>query len=931
IPHCYHIVQGGRYERQAGQHFNPYTYDDIKTIADHRHYAGPNPHGGNEKSDSMGGGHAHCGLMCYLGGAWPKEYRGQLFMGNIHGRRLNVDIPVAKGSGYVAKHGKDFLLANDEWARFINFRYGPDGNVYVIDWYDKQACHRREPEIWDRTNGRIYKVSYRGTKPVAGIDLQKCSDEELVRYQLHENDWYVRHARRVLQERSVSREPKASAAVREALMTIATEHKDETRRLRGLWALIATGTADYEGVSKLADDKFEHVRGWALRWLIEGEHTDRFLSQRTDVCGLLVRPSAVARRQIASALLRNPGRQPVSPQLLHAVAGRPEDVDDPNMVFLSWYLLEQLIDQQRDTVLSVATESKMTALLPFAARRIGATGTKEAFQVLTERLLDSKTDDQRLALLRGVSEGLKGRRGITAPTHWSQAFAVLAESSNKEVQSQALAVAVGFGDAKAFDLLRKTLADQNADYAARQAAMTTLLDAKDKDLAPILQLLVLDSQLRSSAIRGLASYDHADTPRSLLALYETFTAADKRNALNTLAARSAYAKVMLDAIAAKKVPAADVPAEIIRQLRGLGDKKLDEQITAVWGTVRDTPADRKKLITSWQKKLTAPYQGGQDLAAGRAVFARVCQQCHTLYGVGAKVGPDITGANRADINYLLENIFDPSAVVPKEYAATKIDLLDGRSITGLIKEETKTTLTIATANETLTVPVADVDKRTPSPLSMMPDDLTKQATEAEIRALIAYLRHPQQVPILATQENAKEFFNGKDLTGWDGDKEVWSVENGEIVGKTAKGLKRNNFLKSTMDVADFKLTLKVKLVPNSENSGIQFRSVPIEGGEMRGPQADIGKGWWGKLYEESGRGLLWKEDGDKHVKPEDWNEYVVEAKGSKVRTWINGQLCVDLDDPKLSRRGVIAVQVHSGGPMEVRFKDIKLEVLGEKK
>jgi len=123
IPHCFHIIQGGRYHRQAGPHFNVHTYDDIKTIADHFHYVGPNPHGGNNRSDSAGGGHAHCGLMCYLGGAWPKEYRNQLFMGNIHGRRINVDNPRPKGSGYVATHSPDFLLTNDAWSRLINFRW----------------------------------------------------------------------------------------------------------------------------------------------------------------------------------------------------------------------------------------------------------------------------------------------------------------------------------------------------------------------------------------------------------------------------------------------------------------------------------------------------------------------------------------------------------------------------------------------------------------------------------------------------------------------------------------------------------------------------------------------------------------------------------------------------------------------------------------
>jgi hypothetical protein len=129
-----------------------------------------------------------------------------------------------------------------------------------------------------------------------------------------------------------------------------------------------------------------------------------------------------------------------------------------------------------------------------------------------------------------------------------------------------------------------------------------------------------------------------------------------------------------------------------------------------------------------------------------------------------------------------------------------------------------------------------------------------------------------------------------------------------------------------MAAADFRLTLKVKLTPNKENSGIQFRSEALPDGEMRGPQADVGEGWWGKLYEESARGLLSDRSGEKYVRKDDWNTYEVLAVGSRVKTWINGQLCVDIDDAKLARRGIFGLQLHAGGPMEVRFKDIRLEV-----
>ena len=207
IPHLFHVIQGARYQRQGGSHFDPHVYDDIKTIADHSHYVGnigdhawwghePNvPHDTSE----AGGGHAHCGAMIYLGENWPEEYRNHIFFNNIHGNRVNNDLLERKGSGYVGRHGKDLLLANDKWFRGINLKYGPNGGVYLIDWYDKNACHRTNPEIWDRTNGRIYKITYEATvvrtpKPKF-IRLDEFTDADLVQLMSSSNEWDVRMAR----------------------------------------------------------------------------------------------------------------------------------------------------------------------------------------------------------------------------------------------------------------------------------------------------------------------------------------------------------------------------------------------------------------------------------------------------------------------------------------------------------------------------------------------------------------------------------------------------------------------------------------------------------------------------------------------------------------------------------------------------------------
>ena len=227
----------------------------------------------------------------------------------------------------------------------------------------------------------------------------------------------------------------------------------------------------------------------------------------------------------------------------------------------------------------------------------------------------------------------------------------------------------------------------------------------------------------------------------------------------------------------------------------------------------------------------------------------------------------------------------------------------------------------------VTIPKAEIDERVESDKSMMPDDQLKQFKPHEVRSLIAYLQGKQQTPMLATKDNVASIFNGRDLTGWSGTDGLWSVENGELVGRT-DGLKRNEWIVSDLSAENFHLTLEVKLVDNAGNSGIQFRSKAHDG-EVSGYQADIGKGWWGKLYEEHGRALLWNKSGEEHVKLGEWNTYEVIANGHHIVTKINGQTCVDLDDPEGAHRGIIAFQLHSGGKTEVRFRNIALEVAPE--
>jgi putative membrane-bound dehydrogenase-like protein len=925
IPHLFHNIQGARYHRQAGEHFNPHTYDDIKTIADHLHYVGSWSHEGNGRSDEAGGGHAHAGAMIYLGDVWPEKYRNQIIMNNIHGQRLNMDILKPHGSGYVGSHGPDFLLTQDAASQMLNFRYGPDGQVLVIDWYDMQACHDPHAEAHDRSNGRIYKIIY-GDANVKSpqVDLKKLSDLELAELVLNKNDWYVRHARRILQERAAT--GKLDAEAIHKLIDIAQNHADETRRLRALWALHVTNQLGDELLAEKLQDENQYVRGWAIQLALAGELVDekKWLPQFTAMSKY--DPSPVVRLYLSSAAqkLALDDRW----ELLANLTRHAEDVGDHNLPLMVWYAAEPLAeaDPQRALAFGLSCGNTIPLIRDFMLRRIASIDSPAALAALVEGLATSNDTAEQQAILDGIRQALRGQRQVAMPANWPAAYKHALASTNDEVRSAATGLGVTFGDADAMKSFRDLAVDAQADTAARRSALESLLAAKDARLLPILQLLLGDAALRDLAIAGLAQYDDPQTPSLLLDKYSDLSPSERRSALATLCARPAYGIALLNAVAAKQVAAADLPADLVRQLKNLKNDEIDALLADVWGTVRSTPADKAELMATLKGKINSTPSTPPDPMLGRAVFTKTCGQCHTLYGVGAKIGPDLTGSNRGDVDYLLSNVVDPSAIMAKEYQPTIIITVDGRVVTGIVTKEDDKSLTIQTATEVEVLPLDEIDERELSEASMMPDDQLRQFSEHETLSLFAYLMGKSQVPMLATKDNAATLFNDRDLTGWNGDAELWAVEEGEIVGRSP-GIAHNSFLVSDLQAENFKLSFDVKLVENRGNSGVQFRSQPLDGyHEIQGYQADIGAGWWGKLYEEHGRELMWDKSGEEHVKPGEWNHYEIEADGSHIQTWINGELCVDLFDPNTRRRGIFALQLHSGEPTEVRFRNFKLEV-----
>eukprot|EP00913_Durusdinium_trenchii_P013350 g12531.t1 len=747
IPHLWHVIQGARYHRQGGRHFNPHVYDDIKTIADHKHYAGNIRdhawwgHEPNAPTPTLqaGGGHAHAGAMIYLGDNWPARYRNRIFMNNIHGNRVNSDILSRNGSGYVGKHGPDMLIANDRWYRGINLKYGPNGSVYVIDWYDKNACHRRNPEIWDRTNGRIYNIAW-GDPPIKQTDLSKLSNAELVKLQLHKNEWYVRMSRKVLQERAAAKQLDSDTTG--ALWAMTTDHADVTHKLRAIWTLHSIGGLTAAQRHELVSHDNEYIRAWAIQLELEDRTAPpRFLQQLAEMAR--TDRSAVVRLYLSAAAQRLPVEQRWP--ILEALASHAGDANDHNLPLMNWYAIEPCVSVDPERALRLATSSKIPVLTEYIIRRAASdNATLDAVMAHLTKLGDEKKE---LMVLKQLLAAFEGRVNIPMPKSWTPAYAKLSKRENVTLRETADQVAIVLGDKRILPRMRELLTDAKQPLKKRRDALAILVRGRDTEAAPSFQAVVKVPALRGGAIRALAAYDHPATPKTILAEYKKLTEEEKRDAVNTLVARPDYALALLNAVRNNTVPRTDLHAYNIRQLLRFKNAELKKQIQDVWGNIRETSADKKKRIALLKQQLTTAALKRGDRGNGRRLFAKTCASCHTLFGEGGKVGPDITGSNRTNLDYILENIIDPSAVLGRDYRMSVIATKSGRVISGLIKKETDSAITVRTINDTVVIAKDDIDDRTISKQSIMPEKLLDNLKPAEIRDLVAYLGSPSQVAL----------------------------------------------------------------------------------------------------------------------------------------------------------------------------------------
>ena len=722
--HLWHAMPGAHFKRMYGQDSNPHFYELMDMTADHYHW--DTTRKWNESRDGvandLGGGHSHVGGLIYQGTNFPAEYQGKIFMCNTHGRRLNVNRLERSGSGFVGRREPDFMMVKNPWFRGVDIKMGPEGAMYVADWSDNGECH--DHDGIHRTSGRIYRIAYGTPKPFKPVQpLVDQASKALLDNVTSHDAWLARHSLRILQERQPS-----EARIRDAsdLPLLAAEALD-LNSVDGLrqW-LKSSNIEQLEQAVQLAAGT-EARRQALLPNLMH-------LAKQQPAPNILLALVSVLRR------FDSPERL----ELARAILSQPENTRtiaaENNLTLMTWYGIEPVVK----SLAEVELVSPIPRLQQFAVRRLAyevskeSTLTSELLGYISHRVATSNAAEI-IGLLNAFRAGLAGRARVDAPQDWAAIEKQLRSSKNADVVFAVDALGVLFGDGAALADLRTMAGNGELEAVTREEAIRALAAAKDDAAVPMFFNLLGDRAVADAAIRALVSFNHKDTAKRLLKQMGALRDGNRSLAIDTLSSRESYALELVDAIEAGEVDSRELAASQVRQLLALGNARIQKVLESKWGVVQETPAAKLAAIERWKKELTAESLAGAKLENGAALFKKSCATCHKLYGEGLAIGPDLTGANRSNLDYLLMNIIDPSAVVPKQFTTSVIALNNGRVITGVVVGETEKTLTVQTDKEQLTLASDEIEQRRNSGKSLMPDGVMDALTPDQVRDLFAFM------------------------------------------------------------------------------------------------------------------------------------------------------------------------------------------------
>ena len=762
-----HGVQGGYYWKSFGKHgplHNPHAYGYFEHV----------PY------SDFKGGHVAVGGTLYTGEMFPASFRGKFIAGDLLGHAVQWHYLKPYGSSFVSGYGGELLTAHDDWFASTDVTQGPDGAIYVADWYDERTAHPDPDAEWDRSNGRIYRIEYgeMKPKPVGDLDLAtfpKLPTPRLISLLGHKNGWLARKARQILADR---RDPEAILSLR----TLVMESKNDQLALEAFWALYVSGGFNETFAEKTLLHRHPAIRRWTVRFLGD-EKTQSAAIKRKLIELARTEPDVRVRSQLASTAKR------LSPnaalELAVTLTQSDQDVNDPHMPLLIWWAFEKhCIDALQDTVTRFTAMSAWRGklspeiLLPRLMRRYAAEGTEAALNACGELLWFAPSEKQKLQMLAALEQGLQDRPANTGRKYYGSLFEnsadvaakaeakpqpatlpaelakVLASTLWKDDTQDAplIRLLARSGDARAMERAKQLALANDTKLDLRIEILRFLGETGRAEFAPKLAGLLEARQpepIQLAALEALQGFD-GDVPlQTILRVYPALNDRLRGKAREVAFSRKPWALGLLREIAAARIKAPDVPTLQVRPLALHEDESINALVVKLWGSVKAGTAEEKLAqMRKLNNDLRARYAPGNP-DTGRALYQQLCAACHRLWDDGATIGPDLTHANRGDREFLLASIVDPSAMIRKEYLTFNLETTDDRLVTGLLVEQTPTSVTLLTGlNERVTVRRENVRELRESPVSLMPEGLLDGLDGQSLRDLFSYLQATEK-PVTA--------------------------------------------------------------------------------------------------------------------------------------------------------------------------------------
>ncbi len=731
IDHLWHLTETGYYHRQGGE-YPPFTWK-LGSIVDYKH----------QKA-------AYCGIHFFDSDAYPAQFRERLYMGNIHANGINVDTLKRHGATYRAKPAPDFLSANDAWFMPVSQKTGPDGCLYILDWYDRYHCYqdaRRDPEGIDRLKGRLYRVRYENHPRAPRFDLAQETDDQLIERLKSPNVYYRDIAQRLLIERA---HPAAQPALQALVLDEKTPRKTQ---MHALWSLVGTGALEpgfHRQVLELPD---AGLRAWGVRAAGNFRQVDATIREK--VVSLAADPDRDVQLQVAIAARKLAGVDPM-PILLEVLSQCGDDVLIPHIV---WQNLHPLLEEQGDAFveqvrkIELKRSPNLIGLMPRVIDRILGRRNHDAGPIvgLLAMLTAGRNADHDAAgkglaaLATRIQDGeIAGARlqslkeGLGPILQASQA-----DQPDSPLALDAALLAASWKDPEGLKTARRGFASAQQSEARRLQALTALIVARDASVLDAVSKTLADPGNTSSDFRGriLATLGRVDDPQVasiVLAAYPKMEPELQPKAVELLTQRTSWSKPLVKAIADKTIPPSVLNVNQIRRLSKSNDQELTQLVKTHWGNVREQRNPGREQVIAETRNLLRNNPG--DPFAGQQVFKKLCAQCHKIYGEGQEVGPDITGIGRSDFEQLLSNVLDPSLVIGPAYQATLVATTDGRVLTGLVVEDNPQRIILKIqGGKQETISREEVEEKKVSELSLMPEDIEKQLTTQELADLFSFL------------------------------------------------------------------------------------------------------------------------------------------------------------------------------------------------